>query len=80
MIRGVHVGVAIFCFADNNNNSAKSWKCTAACYGNTLSAGMSDPDKESRDIIHPWIFMAHTNQLPLKVPKKDCIKGNQVVE
>lgn len=77
--QGVYVGVAVFCFADTHN-SAKSWKCTAACYGNTLSASVSDHDKQSRDIIHPWIFTALTKQLPLKVPKKGGIKGNQAVE
>lgn len=45
-----------------------------------LPAGVSSPDKKSWDIIHSGIFMALTKQLPLKVPGKGCIKGNQVGE
>lgn len=41
---------------------------------------VSDPDKKSWDIMHHGIFLALTKQLPLKVPGKGCIKGNQVGE
>lgn len=72
----MHVVPAIFCFADTNK-SARDENALRLVM-EILSASVSDPDKKSWDIMHPGIFLALTKQLPLKVPGKGCIKGNQV--